>query len=150
MSVWTALLVGLIAGWLIEWVIDWLFWRRQEAPIKEESTRMTTVWQNELNEAKSTIRNLEQKLQEALNREPEVVVKEVTVIKETDHLEDINGIGEVFAQRLNESGVYSFADLADLTPRRIHEIIDPQEWQAIDAAAWIAEARAFVAAQRMN
>ncbi len=28
MTVWIALLGGIVLGWLIEWVIDWLFWRR--------------------------------------------------------------------------------------------------------------------------
>ena len=30
MSVWTALILGLLAGWLIEWVIDWIYWRRSQ------------------------------------------------------------------------------------------------------------------------
>jgi len=28
MTVWIALVGGIVLGWLIEWIIDWLFWRR--------------------------------------------------------------------------------------------------------------------------
>ena len=54
---------------------------------------------------------------------------------------DINGVGPVYEQRLIAAGVYTFEQLAGLTPARILEIIRPEAWQRIDAEAWIAEAR---------
>ncbi len=57
-----------------------------------------------------------------------------------DPLADVNGIGPAFAKRLNAGGIYTFADLAALTPAGIHALITPEEWQKIEPEAWIAEA----------
>lgn len=62
-------------------------------------------------------------------------------VRPKDRLEEINGIGPVFARRLNEAGIYTFAELAELTPERVHEIVHTEEWQKIDPEAWIAGAR---------
>jgi large subunit ribosomal protein L21 len=59
-----------------------------------------------------------------------------------DDLEVINGIGPVFAGRLRAAGIETFAQLAELTPDRIREIIAPiRSSHMIDAEGWIAEAR---------
>jgi predicted flap endonuclease-1-like 5' DNA nuclease len=60
-----------------------------------------------------------------------------------DPLIDINGIGPVYERKLFDAGVYTFEDLAALTPEQVRTIIAPQRWQEIDAASWIAEARQF-------
>jgi len=160
MNPWVTFIIGLLVGWLAEWVIDWLYWRRKDETTVGATTGATAVrtagtmavdpqWQTKLNDADATIKDLQRKLQEALNREPEVIVKEVAVIKEKDQLEKIKGIGKVFAGRFNEAGVFTFADLAALSAERAHEIINPEEWQAIEPAEWIAEAVQFAeAAQR--
>ena len=57
-----------------------------------------------------------------------------------DALEDIDGIGPVYAKRLNEAGIYSFAQLAELTAQRVREIINPEEWQKIEPEKWIVQA----------
>lgn len=149
MNPWVTFIIGLLVGWLAEWVIDWLYWRR-----KDEATAGATAvtrsadlqWQTKFDDADATIKELQRKLQDALNREPEVIVKEVAVIKEKDQLEKIKGIGKVFAGRFNEAGVFTFADLAALSAERAHEIINPEEWQAIEPAEWIAEAAQFAEA----
>ncbi len=149
MNPWVTFMIGLLVGWLAEWVIDWLYWRR-----KDEATAVARTvdadWQNKLNAADTTINDLQRKLQDALNREPEVIVKEVAVIKEKDQLEKIKGIGKVFAGRFNEAGVFTFADLAALSAEQAHEIINPEEWQAIEPAAWIAEAVQLAAEKGNN
>ena len=61
--------------------------------------------------------------------------------RQRDPLIDINGIGPVYQRRLFDAGVYTFADLAALTPERVREIVRPQSWQDVDPAAWIAEAQ---------
>lgn len=58
-----------------------------------------------------------------------------------DPLIDINGIGPAYERKLFDAGVYTFEDLAAMTPERVREIIAPQRWQEIDPASWIAEAR---------
>ena len=120
------ILIGLLIGWLIEWVIDWLFWRRG-------STRQD----EKLTAAEEEIAQLKSQLIAARNAPPKVIVKE------KDNLEKIKGIGVVFAKRFNDADVHTFAELAALTVERAREIINPEEWQAIDPEAWIAEARKF-------
>jgi predicted flap endonuclease-1-like 5' DNA nuclease len=58
-----------------------------------------------------------------------------------DRLQLVNGIGNVFAQRFNDAGVYTFEQLAALGSERIVEIVQAKSWQKIDAASWIAQAR---------
>ncbi|MEZ4734819.1 MAG: helix-hairpin-helix domain-containing protein [Caldilineaceae bacterium] len=59
-----------------------------------------------------------------------------------DDLEAINGIGPVYASRLQAAGIHTFAQLAELTPEHIHEIIGPmRSGHMIEAESWIVEAR---------
>lgn len=58
-----------------------------------------------------------------------------------DPLIDINGIGPVYEKRLNEAGIWTFAELAALTPERVRAIINPEKWQLVEAEKWIEEAR---------
>lgn len=65
--------------------------------------------------------------------------------KKAESLEEIHGIGASFAQRLNDAGVYSYADLAQLSPDRVREIVAAKKWHRINPEAWIAEAKQRVA-----
>ena len=62
-----------------------------------------------------------------------------------DRLQKVNGIGNVYAQKLNDAGIYTFAQLAGQSPARLTEIIAPESWQAIEPEAWIQEAASFAA-----
>lgn len=148
MNFWVGLIIGLILGWVIEWVIDWLFWRREEEATAVPAAASRTVdleLQGKLAALEAEKESLAARLQEALNREPQVVVQEVVkeVMIDRDRLQKIHGIGDVFTRRFNEAGVYTFAQLAALTPERAREIINPEEWQAIEPEQWIIEARQF-------
>ena len=148
MNFWVGLIIGLILGWAIEWVIDWLFWRREEEAATVPAAASRTVdleLQGKLAALEAEKESLAARLQEALNREPQVIVQEVVkeVMLDRDRLQKIHGIGDVFTRRFNEAGVYTFAQLAALTPERAREIINPEEWQAIEPEQWIAEARQF-------
>ena len=86
--------------------------------------------------------------------EPLIITPEtVTTVTETvdimvaappaqqDKLEDIVGVGPVFAARLQASGIYTFAQLAALNPEQLLEIMAPSRGgHLIDAAAWIEQA----------
>lgn len=59
-----------------------------------------------------------------------------------DDLERISGITAAYASRLHSAGVHTFAQLAMLTPERIHLIIGPTYYgDLIQSARWIADAR---------
>jgi predicted flap endonuclease-1-like 5' DNA nuclease len=60
---------------------------------------------------------------------------------EPESLETIRGIGPVYAQRLQEAGIRTFADLAAATAGQIDEILGRHQPQA---AEWIAEARSLL------
>jgi predicted flap endonuclease-1-like 5' DNA nuclease/ABC-type phosphate transport system substrate-binding protein/DNA repair exonuclease SbcCD ATPase subunit len=57
-----------------------------------------------------------------------------------DPLRDIHGIGPIYEQKLFNAGIYTFADLAALTPEQVQDIIRPASWQQIFPAVWIEEA----------
>ncbi len=145
MNFWVGLVIGLILGWVIEWAIDWRFWRREEESAAAPSRSIDLDLQGKLAALEAEKASLAARLQEALNKEPEVVVQEVVkeVLVERDSLQKIHGIGDVFARRFNNAGIYTFGQLAALTPERAHEIINPEEWQAIEPEQWIAEAKQF-------
>jgi predicted flap endonuclease-1-like 5' DNA nuclease len=84
------------------------------------------------------------------NIDPDSWISQAKYLAHPDQLEEIDGIGEVYANRLNEAGVYSFEQLAELLPERIREIINPEEWQKIEPESWIAEAKAFAAKKALG
>ena len=120
----TGLIIGLIAGWVIEWVIDWFFWRRDDEQIRQQ-----------LAMCHERIKTLEAEL--ATKPQQTIPVKE-------DPLEEIEGIGPVFAKRLKEGGIYTFQMLAQTKPNAIRDIIEPEEWQKVEPEQWVAEARQLV------
>jgi predicted flap endonuclease-1-like 5' DNA nuclease len=139
MNGWFMLVLGLLLGFIVEWIVDWRFWRRQDGG--DSSLR------DKLSIAESNVRDLELRLKEALNREPEriveTIIKEVPIVATKDRLQDIKGIGNVFAGRLNDAGINTFADLATTPPERLQAIINPEEWQAIETEAWVVQAKEF-------
>jgi predicted flap endonuclease-1-like 5' DNA nuclease len=60
-------------------------------------------------------------------------------------LELIKGIGPVFAERLNQAGIMTLADLAQQTPAQIREIVLlGKPGRSINPEDWIAQARDFI------
>lgn len=145
MNTWVAIIIGIAIGWVVEWVIDWLFWRREAEGTPSPSRTVDLDLQGKLATLEAEKESLAARLQEALNKKPEVIVQEVVkeVLLERDRLQKIHGIGDVFTRRFNEAGIYTFAQLAAITPERAREIINPEEWQAIEPEQWIAEAKQF-------
>lgn len=133
MLFWLGLTAGAIIGWVIEWVIDWRYWRRDLTVVSDEEGRL----RRELEVARLEIGRLQTQL-----------TVQSTDASTIDRLQDINGIGQVYAKRLNEAGIRTFADLAASTPQKLAEILKPQEWQTLDFDAWIRQARSF--AQKIN
>lgn len=63
-------------------------------------------------------------------------------VRQKDKLERISGIGPVFARRLNEAGIFSFAELAALTPDELRERMGLEPWQGTPES-WIEQAAAL-------
>ena len=60
-----------------------------------------------------------------------------------DDFLQIDGLGYVFARRLQQAGVTTFGQLAGKSASEIESIVKPQSWQTIDVAAWIEKARSL-------
>ena len=57
-----------------------------------------------------------------------------------DRLEKIDGIGEVYEHRLNSAGIWTFAQLSQMSLESIHNLIQAEDWQKIEPEQWILEA----------
>lgn len=135
MLFWLGLVAGLIIGWLFEWIIDWRFWRRDfYASLERERAlrRQLADVRRELSRLQAQLADVTWPAKEAIAA---VVVR--------DPLEQINGIGPLFAQRLHEAGIFTYAQLAAATPDSVYTALQLDERQGIDAQAWIAQARAL-------
>lgn len=135
MLFWLGLVAGLIIGWVIEWIIDWNFWRNTVYVSVEQEARTRK-------ELEATRRELTKLQAQIDNRSTSLapISGQTPANRPSDPLEEIQGIGPVFAQKLNQAGIYTFLQLSQLTPERVLEIIQPESWQRIDTQAWLTQA----------
>jgi predicted flap endonuclease-1-like 5' DNA nuclease len=115
---------------------------RLQAELAENRQKLATT-EHELKTAQARLKEAEQTL-EQLRAELNLPVQpaaEPAKNERKDRLERIRGIGAVFARRLNEVGISTFEQLAELSPDRIREIVHVEEWQKIEPEKWIEEAR---------
>ena len=147
MQFWVGLIAGLIIGWIIEWVIDWYFWRQESLQAllnegdhsqagAESSDDVDQSLRQELAAARQEIVELRRQLNE---HAAEQLASPVGV-GAADDLARVNGIGRVYAERLNAAGIFTFAELAQASPEQLREIIQPADWQAVDFDSWIEQA----------
>jgi len=140
MIFWLGLFAGLIIGWVIEWIIDWRFWRQEQNISVDEESRL----RRELEAARLEISRLQNQVSASSAPVASAPMNaSISAPARSDHLPDVHGIGQVYAKRLNDAGVYTFAQLSELSVERLREIIQPQEWQSLDFASWITQARTF-------
>jgi predicted flap endonuclease-1-like 5' DNA nuclease len=60
-----------------------------------------------------------------------------------DDLEQIDGIGPVYEQRLFAAGIDTYGQLAAATPEQLAHILDVMNWQKLNLVDWIEQARQF-------
>lgn len=118
------LVAGLIIGWVVEWIIDWQFWRSDADDAVSQERQLRT----QLDQAQAEIAALKQQV---AGNTPSA----------SDNLEVINGIGPVYAQRLQDAGIVTLADLAAATPEQLHDAIGSEAWQTANTEAWVAAAQ---------
>ncbi|MEM7117055.1 MAG: helix-hairpin-helix domain-containing protein [Chloroflexota bacterium] len=79
---------------------------------------------------------------------PEVSEEEEEIpVIQLDRLEALHGIGPVYARRLNEAGILTYADLAQTSPERLTTIVSPDGNLSPNVEAWIAEANQLLEAR---
>jgi predicted flap endonuclease-1-like 5' DNA nuclease len=75
-------------------------------------------------------------------REQASVFAAVPPVKRSgDDLQRLEGIGPKYAQRLQEAGILTYADLAISEPQRLAIIIGAPPWRQPDYTSWIAQAK---------
>ncbi len=123
-----------VGGFIIGWAAEWQFFsRRKERDNQHLNDRLATA-QAELDTLKTQ------------REEWEAMSSQSVAVNSRDQLDQIRGIGPVFARRLNAEGIFTFADLAKLSPERIREIVsDGSRFTNIDSEDWIAQARRLAA-----
>ncbi|MCA9925965.1 MAG: hypothetical protein KC421_26520 [Anaerolineales bacterium] len=102
-------LIGLLIGALVSLII----WYWQKSTRAEDGA---FVLLDRLKAAEDRARQLENQL----GRQTAVSVPPLL----PDNLQDVKGIGSVFADRLQAAGIATFADLAQLSPARLGEILN--------------------------
>ncbi len=112
--------------------------QRQVNAVKDllqKQTAQTTAYQAEAARLQQTLTNIATPKADAPANQP----GRPTV---QDPLEQIRGIGPVFARHLNAAGVFTFADLAAQTPEQLRAIMaSARANRLFNPQAWIDEAR---------
>lgn len=145
MSLAAGVLLGILIGWLVEWAIDWFYMR----PRWTESARLEA--QTEARSRAATLAHAEAVKQSAAqavqavpltgfapvqaapdrDAEIETLKTENARLKDQieqlahrpDDLQRIRGIGPEIEHRLNQAGILTFAQLAQLTPADLENIL---------------------------
>jgi predicted flap endonuclease-1-like 5' DNA nuclease len=121
MNIAIALVLGLLIGWSIEWIIDWFYWRRPRPEPAPTPAAMPAA------------------LKPERARKPPANPEDLTVIK---------GIGPVISKRLNQAGIYTYEQLADLTLDEFEEALGNLLERFVNERAILRQARAL--ADKMN
>jgi predicted flap endonuclease-1-like 5' DNA nuclease len=70
-----------------------------------------------------------------------VAFNQTRALQVGDDLTLLEGIGPVYASRLRDNGITTYAELADTDETALAEIIDAPAWRRIDYGDWITQAR---------
>lgn len=137
MNILAVLVLGLLIGWLVEWIIDWFYWRgrmqaamegnipleKENIRLEEENTTLTREYKK-LNEENADFKKRLAELEDELNRiKVSALIGRLLNKDGTHNLQAIKGIGPVFAKRLNEAGITTFEQVAQLTPPDMEKIL---------------------------
>ncbi len=123
MSILATFVIGALAGGVIKWQVDRYRGRQNQEQLRQD-----------LIAAKAKISQLQTELEVETSSASEATPKY--------KLNQIKGIGPVFAQRLNQAGVLTLDDLAELTPERVREIVSSGKAESIiNPQDWITQAR---------
>jgi hypothetical protein len=108
MNIAVALVLGLLLGWLIEWAIDWFYWRRVRSEPGHDASTISRPTPDPFSIPAPFPDSF------GITAAPERE-KNATPPTNPDDLTVIKGIGPVIAKRLNQAGIYTYEQLAELT-----------------------------------
>lgn len=140
MNIITALVLGILIGWLIEWTIDWFYWRPAttksetlvtvSAPVKKKKTKPKTAplpaaaKRSKPKTAPAPAKKTKRKT--APPPAPEQRTKRRNTPPPTypDDLTAVKGIEPAIARQLNQEGIYTYEQLAELTEDALGDLLE--------------------------
>ena len=128
MNIAAALVLGLLIGWIVEWIIDWVYWRKRNQQVTDENIIL-----------KQQIESLQ--AENARLSEATVIAKTSKPRTKKDDLKKIVGIGPVIAKKLNQAGITTFEQMAELKPKELENILGELIKRLSDEDDLIAQAR---------
>jgi predicted flap endonuclease-1-like 5' DNA nuclease len=132
-----AFLLGLFSGWLVKSMIAEADWRHRIQALASENAFL-----------KDRIRSLEVQIKskslEAKSRSRPVIQpversRPVETDTGKDDLKSLKGVGPAVEKRLNNAGIYTLADVVQLTPEELQEMLG--NTRRVSASNLIAEAK---------
>ena len=165
---WLSFFIGLLIGWVIEWLLDVLFWRRRsggaddaEARIRalEDELARRKVRTAELTDCEARVQAQAQEVErlsaqlDAARAEGEGLREQLAAAGagvalsaaavEPDDLRKIEGIGPKIARILQDHGVHTFAQLAQVQVDHLREILQQagSRFRIADPTSWPEQAR---------
>jgi len=115
MNMLTVFVLGLLIGWIAEWIMDWLYWRNRMRALAEQNAKLA----QENAGQKERIAVLEPKA----NRKSQLAKTRPFGKGGKDNLKAIRGVGPVIEKRLNQAGIYTFDEMAQLTTDELNDIL---------------------------
>ena len=132
MQFWLGLVTGLLVGWLTEWLFGW---RRRDPAVSSADVSLYQEVDNARRPAGDTDPGTGGATAAAPSR------SQIVTPAANDDLTRIKGIGPVFAERLRQAGIDSFAAVAVASPDALRNAVKAAAWQNVDPESWIEEAR---------
>jgi len=143
MNVLAALVLGILLGWLAEWIIDWFYWRGRMDSLAGENSRLekenihlgenahleeeNTILMREhkkLDEENASLKERLAELETEINQiKASAIIGHLLNKDGTHNFQAIKGIGPAFSKRLNEAGIGTYEQLAQLTPQDMEKIL---------------------------
>jgi predicted flap endonuclease-1-like 5' DNA nuclease len=132
-----AFLLGLFSGWLVKSMIADADWRHriqafagENAFLKDRIRSLELQIKPKSPEAKSRTRPVIQPVEQP---------RPVETDTGKDDLKLLKGVGPAIEKRLNNAGIYTFADIVQLTPQELQEMLG--NTRRVPASNLIAEAK---------
>ena len=132
-----AFLLGLLSGWLVKSMIAEADWRHriqafasENAFLKDRIRSLEVQIKSKSLEAKSRSRPVTQPVERS---------RPVETDTGKDDLKLLKGVGPAIEKRLNNAGIYTFADIVQLTPAELQEMLG--NTRRVPAGDLIAEAK---------
>ena len=156
------LALGSVLGFVLDWLIEEFYRRNRELERRlQEGQRMQAVLPAAIGDESHSVVSatltdlLRQKDDErsALRLELDAAEEKMLALQKSfdayikthpDDLTVIKGIGPVFQRKLRDMGIDSFQQLADLDPEHLKRVLDIKNWQRVDIADWVAQAKDWV------